>query len=86
MRVRLALFGAWTAADAEPAGARLAAAINTVASSALGKLCGLDRPLAGPTVARTGEALVADLVIRTLPLFRGLHAATGADVDDIMRY
>lgn len=86
LRLRVALLGAWTAAEAEAAKGRLAAALQRVSSSAIGKLCGLDQPVAGPTVALRDDALIAETVIRMTPLFRGLHAATGASVDEIMRY
>ena len=86
MKVRVALLGGWSPADADAAGARLAAAINTLASSAIGKLCGLDDPASAPTVSLQGDALVAEMVVRDQPLFRGLHAATGASADEIMRY
>lgn len=86
LRVRIALLGGWTRDDASPAGARLAAAVNTVMASSIGKLCGLDDPISAPRTALVDDALIAEFAVRSAPLFRGLRAATGAGVDEIMRY
>jgi hypothetical protein len=83
--LRVVVMGAWKD-DAPAAATRLSAAIDTLAASAIGKLCGFDKPVAGPTVRATDDALIADLTVRALPIFRGLKAATGASIDEVMSY
>jgi hypothetical protein len=82
---RVVVMGAWKD-DAPAAATRLSAALDTLAASALGRLCGFDKPASGPTVRATDDALIADLTVRALPIFRGLKAATGASIDEVMSY
>jgi len=84
-QITIAILGLWTR-DPEAARSRLAAALHTVAESSLGKLCGLDHPAVEPTVRISEGTLIADVTVALLPLFRGLNAATGASVDDILTY
>jgi hypothetical protein len=85
LALRIVVMGGWKD-DAPAAATRLVAAIDTLASSAIGRLCGFDKPTAGPTVRAGDDALVADLTVRALPVFRGLKAATGASIDEVMSY
>ena len=85
LAVRLVLLGPFK--DDEPSATqRFAAAIHVISESSLGRLCGLNAPIAGPTVRAEPEALVAEMTISAAPLFRGLAAATGASVDELMRH
>ncbi len=83
----LVLLGTWKD-DASAAKDRLAAVFNTVAHSSLGRLVGLDQPLANARVASTpsGDALVLDVSLDATLLARGLNAATGASIADIMSF
>lgn len=81
----LVLSGAW-GADAPKAGERLVAAVDTLANSALGKLCGVNQPFRGPDVRTTPTALFVDLVVDASAVARGVRAATSAEVDEIMRF
>jgi hypothetical protein len=85
LALRIVVMGAWKD-DAPAAATRLSAAIDTLAASAIGTLCGFDKPSAGPTVRATDDALIADFTVRALPIFRGLKAATGASIDEVMSY
>ncbi|HWL85764.1 MAG TPA: hypothetical protein VNO21_08175 [Polyangiaceae bacterium] len=84
LAVRLALLGTFETDEVEAATQRFAAAIHVVSESALGRLCGLNAPVAGPRVHAESDALVAELTVAATPLLRGLGAATGASVDDIL--
>ena len=81
----LVLSGAW-GQDAEKAGERLGAAVNTLANSALGKLCGVNQPFRGPDVRTTPTALFVEVVVDAGAVARGVRAATGAEVDEIMKF
>ncbi|WP_394821882.1 hypothetical protein [Pendulispora albinea] len=85
LAVRLALLGSFQNDDPSAA-QRFAAAIHVISESALGRLCGLNDPVAGPDVHAEPDALVAELTISATSLFRGIQAATGASVDELMRY
>jgi hypothetical protein len=86
LEVRMALLGAWSPQDREGAGQRLAAALHVLSESSLGRLCGLDNPTGSPTVRFEPDALVAEMKISAVPLFRGLNAATGAGIEELMQY
>ena len=86
LRVRLALLGTWGEEQREGARERFAAALHVLAESSLGRLCGLNHPRSNPTVRSDGEALIAELTVAARPLFRGLKAATGASVEELMRF
>lgn len=81
----LVLSGAW-GDDAKAAGDRLVAAVDTLANSALGKLCGVNQPFRGPDVRTTPTALFVDLVVDASAVARGVRAATSAEVDEIMKF
>jgi len=83
--VRVALLGSYQD-DGPKVTQRFAAALHVLSESALGRLCGLNAPIAGPTVRVDADGLVADMTISANTLFRGLHAATGASVDELMRH
>jgi hypothetical protein len=80
---RVAVLGSW-GADAPAASARLAAAFNILAQDPLGRLCGLDRPLAGPRVAGGDDALTLDASFDALLVARGLRDVTSARLDEIL--
>lgn len=83
LNVRIVLLGAW-GNDGPSAAERLAAAIHVISESGLGLLFGLHRPIAGPTVKATDDALVMDATIDGMALARGLHDALDAEVTEIM--
>lgn len=85
LHATLVLSGGW-GNDAEKAGERLAAAVNTLSNSALGKLCGVNQPFRGPDVRTTPTALFVEVVVDPGAVARGLRAATGAEVDEIMKF
>ncbi|WP_394842500.1 hypothetical protein LZC95_36205 [Pendulispora brunnea] len=85
LAVRFALLGSFQD-DGPKVTQRFAAAIHVLSESSLGRLCGLNAPIAGPTVRAEPDGLVADMTISANTLFRGLHAATGASVDELMRH
>ncbi len=85
LHVTLVLTGAW--GEGAPAAAeRLGAALTTMGSSSLGKLCGVNQPLRGPDVRGTPEALTAEAVIDAAAVGRGLHAAVASEVSEIMKF
>lgn len=84
LRVRVVLMGAW-GANADAAAGRLAAAAQLLADSAVGRLFGLDKPVAGPHVRGTEDALVLDATIDAMALARGIRDAVAAEVADILR-
>jgi hypothetical protein len=88
-KVRLActlvLTGGW-GTSAPAAGERLGAAFDRLAQESLGHLCGLDRPLEGPRVKTTSDALTLEVALDPLEMARGLRAATEASVEEIMSY
>ena len=79
----LVLTGSW-GADAEAAGARLKSWYGLFGSDALGALCGADAPVAGPTVTTSSEAIILQVSLDAMKVAKGIHAATGANVDEIM--
>jgi hypothetical protein len=81
----LMLTGAW--GEKAPAAAeRLASAVDQIAKDPLGKLLGLDRPLA-PARVRAGDEIIAiDVGLDALELARGVRAATEASMTEIMSY
>ena len=84
LHVTLVLTGAWS--DGAPAAAeRLGAALTTMASSSLGRLCGVNQPLRGPDVRGQPDALFAEAVIDATLLGKGLHAAVASEVSEMMK-
>lgn len=81
--VRIVLTGAW-GKDAPAAAERLAAAVNVVAESPLGRLLGLNHPLAGPEVHGEDDALFVEVTVDAAVVARGLHDALDAEIGDIM--
>jgi hypothetical protein len=85
LHVTLVLTGAW--GEGAPAAAeRLGAALTTMASSSLGKLCGVNQPLRGPDVRGAPDSLTAEAVIDAAAVGRGLHAAVASEVSEIMKF
>ncbi len=83
LRARLVLGGNW-GADATAAGERFAAAFHGLAEDPLGQLLRVDRPLEAPRVSVDPSALTLDLALEPLALARGLRAATGANLPEIL--
>ncbi len=82
--VRIAVFGSW-GKDAAAAGTRVVATLDALSSSAIGRLCGVDRPIAGPTLRASDDVVIVETTVDAMALFRGLAAATEASMDDVMR-
>jgi hypothetical protein len=83
--VQVLLAGAW-GKDASAAAERLGASFQLLANDSLGRLMGLDHPLEEPRVSGDGEALRLGVLLGTVALARGLHAATDARITEIMAY
>ncbi len=79
----LVLFGAW-GDDAANAAARLGAAFNVLAQDSLGRLCGLNRPLAGPHVVGDATEVRLEVTVDPTLLARGIRDATGGTAADIV--
>jgi hypothetical protein len=81
--LRLVLTGAW-GADGPAAAERLGVAFRVLAQDALGRLAGIDRPVDGPTVRSDATGLELEVALDPVQLARGLRAATGASLAEIM--
>jgi hypothetical protein len=77
------LTGAW-GADGPAAAERLGVAFRVLAQDALGRLAGIDRPVDGPTVRSDATGLELEVALDPVQLARGLRAATGASLAEIM--
>jgi hypothetical protein len=84
IEVKIVLMGAW-GDDAPAAAERFAAAAHVIAESSMGRLFGVDRPVDGPRVRGTAEALELVATVDGLALARGLHDALDAEVSEILR-
>lgn len=82
--VKVVLTGGWKD-DASIAADRLASAANVLASSALGRLLGLDHPSAPSRTYGTADALVFETTLDAMALAKGLHDALDAEVTEILR-
>ncbi len=82
--VTVDLLGAWND-DAQPAGQRFAAAVESISRSDLGRLCGLNDPIRGPILKTTPTILSLYAVIDAARLASGARAATGSQIDEIMK-
>ncbi len=80
---RIVLLGAW-GDDAPAAAERLLAAWTVLAESPLGRLTGIDRPVAPPRAVSERGALVLEVTVDARAVAHGLREATGASVDEIM--
>ncbi len=85
LELRLLLTGAW-GADASAAAERLAAAFHVFAEDPLGRLTGLDRPVAGPVATGSPDALALDVALDPVTMSRGIRAAAGAPLAEIMAF
>jgi hypothetical protein len=85
LALTLLLIGAWYEHGAEAA-SRLRAGVNRIAATPLGRLGGLDRPLAPVVVDALPDALRLRVTIGALALARGYRAATQAEVREMMSY
>lgn len=82
--VTIDLLGAWND-DAQSAGQRFAAAIESISRSDLGRLCGLHEPIRGPILKTSPTVLSLFAVIDAAKLASGARAATGSQIDEIMK-
>jgi hypothetical protein len=82
--VRLVLAGAW-GGDGEAAAKRLAAAVDLVAESALGRVLGVNEPVIGPVARVSGDALVLEATVDGVRLARGAHDVLEGDIGALLR-
>ena len=82
--VRVVLTGAW-GDDGAAAAERLAAAVHVLSASALGRVLGIDQPLAGPTARAAPDALVLEATVDGARLARGAHDVLEGDIADLLR-
>jgi hypothetical protein len=85
LAVEIVLTGGW-GDDAPAAAARLLSAFDVLATDPLARLTGMDRPVEGPRVSGDAGALRLDVTLDATALARGVRAATGATLDEIMSY
>jgi hypothetical protein len=83
LRVFVALSGDWSEAPEEVA-ARLSATMRDLETSRVGRLIGLDRPIAEPTVSVGKELATVSVRYRTSVIGKGLYDAVGAQVREMM--
>lgn len=81
--VRITLIGAW-GSDVKAAEERLVSALEAATKTGVGKLFGLDRPLAPLRGASREDALLVEATYDGMAIARGLHDALDADVAEIM--
>ena len=85
-RIELVLIVLGQFEEGEGAKARLGAALDRLLSSDIGRLLGADHTSEPLRVDITeGRDLRARVVLRALPLFRGLHMATAASAEEIFK-
>jgi hypothetical protein len=77
------LMGAW-GREAAAATQRLAAAFRVLADDPLGRLLGINQPLEEPRLSADAEALRLVVQLDPVTIARGLRAATGAKISEIM--
>ncbi len=85
LELHVLLTGAW-GADAPAAAERLATSFRALAEDPLGRLAGLDRPLDGPVATGGPDALVLDVALDPVTMSRGVRAAAGAPLAEIMAF
>jgi hypothetical protein len=81
---RFVLTGAW-GADAAAAATRFEAAFQLLAADPLGRLMGVDRPVVPAAATGDAEALHLQVSLDAEQLGRGLHDATDATIEEVMR-
>lgn len=82
---RFVVTGAW-GADAPAATDRLRAAFDVLANDPLGRLLGAHRPIEAPHVSGDAEGVRLDVTLDALLLGKGLSDATGATMEEVMRF
>ncbi|HTB73904.1 MAG TPA: hypothetical protein VK762_11700 [Polyangiaceae bacterium] len=85
LRLQLVLTGAW-GADAPAAADRFAASFRVLGEDPFGRLTGLDRPLEGPVATAGPDALALDVALDPVTMSRGVRAASGAPLAEIMAF
>jgi hypothetical protein len=83
--LRLVLTGGW-GQDAPAAAARMRSAFGVLAEDPFGRLIGMNHPTDGPDVSAEPGALRLDVTLDAAVLARGIYAATGANLAEIMDY
>lgn len=71
--------------DSNAAQARLLATYDTLAASGLGRLCGLDHPQKTPTVSYIDPSLRLEVELDAARIAVGLHEATEATLQELLR-
>jgi hypothetical protein len=79
------LTGAW-GQDAPAAAERLGEAFQLLAEDPVGRLAGLDRPLAHPVTSAAPDALALDVALDPVRMVAGVRAVMGAPVAEIMAF
>jgi hypothetical protein len=85
LRLQMVLTGAW-GADAPAAAERFAASFRLLGEDPFGRLAGLDRPLDGPVATAAPDALALDVALDPVTMSRGVRAASGAPLAEIMAF
>jgi hypothetical protein len=85
LALRLLLTGAW-GADGPAAAQRLEASFRLLGDDPLGRLTGLDRPLAGPVATSDAEALALDVTLDPVRIVEGVRALAGAPLAELMAF
>ena len=85
LALRLVLTGAW-GQDAPAAAERLGEAFQLLAEDPVGRLAGLDRPLADPVTSAAPDALALDVALDPVRMVAGVRAVMGAPVAEIMAF
>jgi len=84
LEITVAVFGAFGEKSPQAAD-RLAAFVEVIGESALGKLAGLDHPTASFQAKSTPDSASVHGRVNAVRLVQGLRAATGAQITEIMQ-
>jgi hypothetical protein len=82
--VRLVLAGAW-GGEGEAAAERLAAAVDVLSQTALGRVLGVNEPAVTPVARAAGDALVLEATVDGVRLARGAHDVLEGDIGALLR-
>jgi hypothetical protein len=85
LSLKLALLGAW-GDDAPRAAERLGSVWSRLGTDPFGRLCGVDKPLDGPKLTPSPDAVTLEATLDALAVARGIHDLTSANVREIMAY
>jgi hypothetical protein len=84
LAVRVVVMGV-SGTDPVAAEQRLVAAYDTMATSGIGRLCGLDHPKRPPTATHTDSGLALEVELDPAPIAIGLYDATQASLPEMFR-